>query len=269
VRQFGGTHKTERIMKKIILILTAILLTHFCFGQKKVIDSLFGDFKQKSFYGKVYPAEKQLEKYQKIIIPKLVELLKDTSYVKLTNTADLIYPGSTEFYGHGHFVPYDMDWISVRSGWLLEELTFQDFGYKNSKVNDETLFKFAKENYKEYLENGNYELNWKNKTDKEKISEYRKILSIKTEEWWKENKKNWNRFSAIKEALKSNDENRLSNVFQYLRYGETICDNLNENSFRNEIKPLVLILKESNRFPDIQIQIKLLLESGISPKIIN
>ena len=255
-------------MKKYLILIT-VLITNFSFGQNIEIDSLFSNFKQKSFYGKINPAEIELEKYQKIIIPKLVEMLKDTSFVKLTDTADLIYPGSTKFYGHGHFVPYDMDWISVRSGWLLEELTFQDFGYKSSEVNDEILFKLAKENYREYLQNGEYELNWTNTTTKEKIKEYRKILSVKTENWWKKNKDNWSRFNAIKEALKSNDENRLSNVFQYLRYGKTICDNLNETSYKREIKPLILLLKETNKFPDIQIQIKLLLESSISPKIIN
>ncbi len=106
--------------QKVILGLTLILTTTFCFAQKTKIDSLFSDFKQDFFYGKIYPAKMKLESYQKEIIPKLVELLNDTTFVKLTGTADLIYPGAPQFYGHGHFIPYDMDWISVRAGWLLK-----------------------------------------------------------------------------------------------------------------------------------------------------
>ena len=80
-------------MKRDILFGLALLLTTtFCFAQKTKIDSLFSDFKQPSFYGKIYPAKMKLESYQKQIIPQLIELLSDTNFVKLTGTADLIYP---------------------------------------------------------------------------------------------------------------------------------------------------------------------------------
>lgn len=153
------------------------------------IDSLFIEFKKQSFYQSVYPSKEELENYQKIIIPELISILSDTSFVKLTNTFDLIYPGTTTYYGHGHYVPYDMDWISVRAGWLLEEITFQDFGYINSNINDEKLLKLATENYKDYIKKGTYDLDWKNKTSEQKSIEYRKILSSNAEKWWKENKK--------------------------------------------------------------------------------
>ena len=253
---------------KIILGLSIITFTS-CFGQKVKVDSLFTEFKKKSFYGNVYPAKQELENYQKIIIPELIKLLKDTSFVKLTDTADLIYPGSTTFYGHGYYVPYNMDWIAVRSGWLIEELTFQDFDYKNSEVNDETFMKLMKENYNYYLEKGNYDLDWKNKKLDKKNIEYRKTLSKKVEKWWKENQKKWTRISAIKEALKSNNENRLSNVFQYLRYGDSKCDNMTEELYNIEIKPIIVSLKETIEYSEIQQQIELLLDSTISSKIVD
>lgn len=233
------------------------------------IDSLFSEFKKESFYGNVYPAKQKLENYQEIIIPELIALLKDTSFLKLTNTFDLIYPGTTTYYGHGHYIPYDIDWISVRAGWLLEEITFQDFGYKNSHVNDDTLLQLAKENYYDYIKKGTYDLDWKNKTSKQKNIEYRKMLSIKAKKWWKENQKKWNRISAIKEALQSNNESRLSNVFQYLRYGESKCDNLTKEKYENEVLPIILALNKTTKYPEIQEQIDLIIPGPISSEILD
>jgi hypothetical protein len=150
---------------------------------KVKIDSLFVEFKNESFYKNVYLAKQKLENYQKAIIPELINLLKDDDFVKLTNTFDLIYPGTTVFYGHGYYIPYDIDWISVRSGWLLEYITFQDFGYQNLDVNDETLMKLIQENYESYIKKGTYELDWKNKTSTHTKELYRKILSKKAEKW--------------------------------------------------------------------------------------
>ena len=258
-------------MKKNCFLLVFSFLFLNSYAQKLdavKVDSLFTEFKKKSFYGNIYPAKKTLENYQKIIIPELITLLKDTSFVKLTDTADLIYPGTTKFYGHGHYVPYNMDWISVRSGWLLEDLTFQDFGYKNCEVNDETLLKLMKENYNEYGQKGNYELDWKDKTSKEKYAAYRNIISKKAVKWWKENHKNWNRIAAIKEALQSNNQNRLSNVFQYLRFGESKCDNLTKEIYTNEIKPIIAALKNGNKYPEIQQQIELILDESVTSGIL-
>lgn len=64
-----------------------------------------------------------------------------TPFINLQNTADLIYPGTEKFYGHGWSISYDIDWIAVRAAWVLEELTFQDFGYSQS------AFDFSKINY--------------------------------------------------------------------------------------------------------------------------
>ena len=249
--------------QRFIILLLFLLTTTFCFGQRAKIDSLFSDFKQASFYGKIRPSKMKLESCQKEIIPKLIELLNDTDFVRLTETADLIYPGATEYWGHGHFVPYDMDWISVRAGWLLEELTFMDFGYKTSGVNDTTLFKLMKENYTEYLKKGTYDLEWKNKPTREKLIEFRKILAQKAKSWWQTNQTSWTRLSAIKDALKSNDKNRLGEVLQFLRYGETRCDSLNTEVYLEEIKPLVVSLKKTE-YQSVKEQVDLLLNEDLN-----
>lgn len=251
--------------QKIIFGLVLLLTTTFCFSQKTTIDSLFSDFKQASFYERIYPAKMKLESFQKKIIPQLIELLNDTGFVKLTGTADLIYPGATQFYGHGHFVPYDMDWISVRAGWLLEDLTFMDFGYKTSGVDDTTLFKLMKDNerYKEYLKKGTYDLEWKNKPTSEKLVEFRKILAENTKKWWQINQENWTRLSAIKDALKSDNENRLGEVLQFLRYGETRCDSLNTEVYLKEIKPLIVALNHT-KYQSVKEQVDLLLKEDLN-----
>jgi hypothetical protein len=251
--------------QKVILGLTLLLTATLCFAQKTKIDSLFSDFKQASFYGKIEPAKMKLESLQKEIIPHLIELLNDTSFVKLTGTADLIYPGATEFYGHGYFIPYDIDWISVRAGWLLEDLTFMNFGYKTSGVDDTTLFNLMKdsERYKEYLKKGTYDLEWKNKPTREKLIEFRKILSQNAKNWWQTNQGSWTRLSAIKDALQSNDENRLGEVLQFLRYGETRCDSLNTEVYLKDIKPLVVNLKQT-QYQSVKEQVDLLLREDLN-----
>ncbi|UTN03059.1 hypothetical protein L0669_17180 [Flavobacterium bizetiae] len=237
---------------------------------KVKIDSLFTEFKKESFYANVYPAKQKLEEYQKITIPELINLLKDDNFVKLTNTFDLIYPGTTVFYGHGYYIPYDIDWIAVRSGWLLEDITFQDFGYQNLEVDNATLMNhLIKNDYENYTEKGIYELDWKNITSTRKKELLRKILSKKAEKWWRENQYNWNRISAIKEALVSKNKSRLSNVFQYLRYGDSKCDNLTKEVYHNEIEPIIIALRKTNQYPEIQEQIELLLNESITSKILD
>jgi len=85
-------------------------------------------------------------------------LLDRDEKVELRNTADLIYPGAKEFYGHGWILDYDVDWISVRAGWALEELTFQNCGFREGVINEADLLKAA------IARQGNVRLNDPSKT---------------------------------------------------------------------------------------------------------
>lgn len=51
---------------------------------------MIAQLKQPNF-GSVYKVKDSIVSYQKDAIPKLIELLKDASFVKLKNTADLTY----------------------------------------------------------------------------------------------------------------------------------------------------------------------------------
>lgn len=202
-----------------------MLICSTCCGQNKRIDSLFIQFKKASFYENVYPSKLALESYQKEIIPQLVELVSDTTFVKLTGTVDLIYPDAEQWYGHGHFIPFALDWISIRAGWLLQELTFQDFGYGTTNT-------------------GN--LTWKDKPTSESVKKIRTEQAIHVQNWWKENKNKWTRIDALREALKSNDITRISNAIQYVRFVNTKCDGLNLKEFLSEIGPIIQDFKKSN-----------------------
>lgn len=242
-------------MKKAIVFIF-ILTTNLCFGQEK-ITNLIENLKQTDF-SKVYKTKDSIVNNRIKAIPILIELLKDTSFVKLEKTGDLIYPGAEKFYGHGWIVNYDIDWISVRSAWLLEEITFQNFGYLQNNINEDDLMKLHQENYSSYLQMESHSINFKDKTDKEKIIAYRKILSDGVSKWWEENKNSWSRFNALKEALSSESEQRQSLALNYLRFEKTKCEGLNKNTYKREIKPLIeQIILRDNRSAE---QAKLLLE---------
>src|SRR5262245_27636996 len=93
------------------------------------IDELFRDLVA-SDWQRVEYAKLHLVSRQKEPIPRLIALMSDDARVPLTETGDLIYPGAKEFYGHGFIVDYDLDVLAVRAGWVLEDLTFQDFGFR-------------------------------------------------------------------------------------------------------------------------------------------
>ncbi len=178
-------------------------------------------------------------------IPKLIELLKDTSFIKLKNTADLIYPGADKFYGLGWIVDYDIDWISVRAAWRLEEITFQNFGYLKQIITGKQLIKLHQQNYSSYLHSGSHHVDFRTKTSKQKLIAYRQMLADDIFIWWDRTQNSWRRFKALKEALASNDKRRQSLALQFLLFDETRCPGLTRESYQKDILPLVKKIKDN------------------------
>jgi len=176
-------------------------------------------------FDKVYQVKDSIVDRGKEIIPQLIILLEDTSFIKLENTADLIYPGAEKFYGHGWAVPYDIDWISVRSAWLLEEITFQNFGYLNLPLNEGKITQLH------------------DKVSRQDLITYRKSLADSVTKWWDKNKSTWTRFNALKEALSSNNIQRQNFALYYLRFDKTNCEDLTADKYNTELKPLVEKIK--------------------------
>lgn len=194
-------------------------------------DSLIADFSSEDWQ-KVHRAESALESGQAKAIPALIKLLDRDERVELRNTADLIYPGAKEFYGHGWILDYDVDWISVRAGWALEETTFQNFGFREGAISEDELFKAALKGQetvplKETAASKNPEM--KKRIRAEAVS--------RAQAWWQKAGGSWNRFDALLEALRSDDPVRQLWTLNWIRHGKTKCDGLNMESFRKYIVP--------------------------------
>ena len=188
-------------------------------------------------WGTVWVAKDSLEKLEHEALPYLIKNLnaKD-KFVKLKNTADLIYPGATEYYGSGWIVDYDIDWLSIRTGWVIEEITFENFGFRESIIDENELIEMQMDpmKYQKYIESGKYYF----KIFPNKIKDIKTLIK-KTNDWWNENSSNWTRLQGITDALSSKDTQRQSNALQYLRHGEFGIDGLTEKYFDQIIRPIV------------------------------
>lgn len=163
----------------------------------------------------VEEAKETLESRQAEAIPLLMKLLDRDEKVKLENTADLIYPGAEKSSGHGMVIGYNLDWLPIRAGWALEEITFQNFGF----------------------EGGEWE--WGN-PDPSKAAENQKLRAeavARAKTWWQRAQGSWTRLDGIVEALRSDDVHRQGWALGYVRAGKTKCDGLTLESFEKQIKP--------------------------------
>ncbi len=222
---------------KFHLSIFLLLVFKLSFSQTQ-LDSLINQLKQPD-YQKINDAEDRIASYQKEAIPKLIVLLKDMSTQKLKNTDDLIYPGTTKYYGHGGMVYYDIDWICVRAAWVLEEITFQNFGYRDTSLTEDKLFALQMKDYAAYQKKGYYDVDFKSKLSKDELKKKYMLLADSVSKWWDKNKDTWTRFNALKEALGSSDVVRQGLAIQFLRYGKTSCDGLTVENYTGELKPLV------------------------------
>ena len=207
-----------------------------------------------AFTGTSWPqvssAKERLESLQSLAIPAVLVLATRTERMKLVDTADLIYPGASTFYGHGQVVDYDLDNISARAGWLLEELTFQNFGFSSGPFSEPPVL--------EATGNGKHDVPLAEVLPRS-TSKSTAAASSAANAWWLAHSSGWTRFDALAEALASTDPRRQTRALSWLRYGETACDGLSPQSYRQTIRPLVEALAQSAA-PEVQQQAQLLLE---------
>ena len=163
----------------------------------------------------VFHAKDSQVQLEKEAIPYLIaNLNSENKFVKLTCTADLIYPGSDKFYGHGWSINYNLDWLCIRSGWVLEDITFQDWGFNNYQNDSNNVLKL-------------------------------KELIAKTNAWWAADSSSWTRLIGITDALKSNNIHTQGKALQYLIRGDFCIDGLTKNYFDKELRPTINILMTS------------------------
>jgi hypothetical protein len=193
-----------------------------------------------------------LEYYGETAIPTVMTLIDRTDIVALVGTSDLIYPGATTFYGHGDIVEYDIDCIGTRAGWVLERITFQDFGFRSEVIHEELLLKWRSF--------GAHDVPMSRVVPR--ISQQdRADLSapvMAARRWWSQSRNEWTRFSGVTNALRSDNAQRQIAVLQWLRNGDIPSRGLTPTSYENEILPLLGALGE-NKDAEVRRQVLLLL----------
>ncbi len=235
-------------MKHKSILLALLLYTSISsFAQTNKLDSLLNAFKSKDFDEVVLNAKIALEQKQKEAIPALIQLLQSTEYAKLYYSEALMYPGTKRVIFENEIViPYELDWISIRAGWLLEELTFKDFGYRSTELDSE-LFEEIKRNNEIETNEKIYTIDWKNRQTKEQIIQSRKKQAEQVAIWWEQNKASWSRVSALKTALQSNNEYCITKALNFMakyKSDKNNCDNFFA-LYKSEIRPHIVLLKHS------------------------
>jgi hypothetical protein len=207
------------------------------------IEKLFEEFRQTDFPS-VRRAKEELENLQGKIIPRLLDFLDDTNRVRLVRAEGFVYPGGLQQGGPGELIDYALDYLAVRAGWLLEDLTFQDFGY--------LTFELPKENQRI------------RETQKAQIA----LFSKRAHDWWQKNAGHWRRIDGIKEALRSGDLEREWAARIYLGFGTTRCDNLDPFVYEFEVKPLLLRIYDTSQGVGSRHALEELIQNGPSPDLL-
>jgi len=224
-------------MKSKSYLIIAILFMSFSmiYGQENIINNLIEDFSSHD-WNLVSAAKEDLENLQAEALSNIMGLLKSDDVVKLINTGDLIYPGADKFYGHGQMIDYDIDKLGIRAGWLLEDLTFQNFGFSGIHIQGDQLLDFIKLTFPDYYNNSQNRKNLANSSESQ-LRQLIKELSIdKADQWYSLQGNNWSRLDALADALKSYDEKREVKALFYIRNGKTKCSGLNEENYKTRLE---------------------------------
>ncbi|MBN2484457.1 MAG: hypothetical protein JXB34_00650 [Bacteroidales bacterium] len=232
-------------VQKITGIIFSLVLAVSVNAQDK--NQLLSDFTSAD-WPKVKAAKTGLENLQGSIIPDLIQLLDSKEKVKLTNTGNLIYPGAEKFFGHGQILDYDVDFIAIRAGWLIEEITFSNFGFSGVHVSKDEMPDFIRITFPDYYNNSAN----RKKIETAPLEELRlvvlKLAVNQVKEWWKENGQNFSRLNLLLQALRSFDEKEQVRALFYMRNGVTSCDGLSRDFYYDEL------IKEVGRLSGSEVQ---------------
>ncbi len=224
--------------KSYLIIFTLSVSLSGLYGQESILNNLVNDFTSTD-WNLVSSAKEDLENMQAGALSDIMEMLKNNTEEKLVNTGDLIYPGSDKFYGHGQMIDYDIDNLAIRAGWLLEDLTFQNFGFSGIHIQGDQLLDFIKLTFPEYYNNSQNRKKLADNTESQLRELIKKLSVEKAEQWYGLKGENWSRLDALKEALKSYDEKRQVKALFYLRNGKTKCNGLSRDSYKTQLEGLI------------------------------
>jgi hypothetical protein len=233
------------IHKRFFLAFFLGAIVVFQINAQSDIDQTIKDFIGND-WNTVSAAKDKLENYEVKAIPQILHLLDNNTVNKLKNTGSLIYPGAARFYGHGQIIDYDIDNISIRAGWLLEDLSFKNFGFTGIHLSEEDLVDFIKLTFPEYYNNtSNRKI-----IDTCSVNTKRKIiydLSVRNaKDWWSHDGNGWTRLDALGSALKSFDEKCQVKALFYIRNGDTKCTGLTKDYFIDNLSKEIFRLSTSD-----------------------
>lgn len=218
----------------VAMILMSGLLAHVAIAEDDSLRTAVAQL-QRADLGEVDQALAALEKAAAgasggAVLDALAPLLAESKRVPLTNTADLIWPGAKENFGHGRYLDYDIDSLAIRAGWVIETLTFRDFGFRAPSIDtDGSRAKLGGEKFRAY--------------------------------WTKEVAASWSRYSALQSALSSKVVSEQLAALDYLRFGKVGCSGLDAASYERELLPRIKELEKSDTH-EVHDQAELLLKDG-------
>lgn len=231
--------------KRISLAFFSIVFFSLNLLAQSDIDQLLKDFIGDD-WNTVSTAKDKLENYEEKALPQILSMLDNNTKNKLKNTGSLIYPGAEKFFGYGQIIDYDIDNISVRAGWLLEEISFNNFGFTGIHISDEDLIGFIKLTFPEYYNNSTN----RKALESSSVDNLRKTihdLSVKNaKDWWQRVGSNWTRLKALDDALKSYDEKCQVKALFYMRNGDTKCTGLTKDYYIDNISKEIVRLSTSD-----------------------
>ncbi|MBL8679878.1 MAG: hypothetical protein JNK05_11965 [Myxococcales bacterium] len=159
---------------------------------------------------KVRRAAERIESADRAGVATLIAMLRAPRRVPLSNADEVIYPGARRASGSGPVIQYELDWTTDRAGWVLEALTFDDFGFSTTTqpgTREEAAVRRA-----------------------------RAVRTART--WWRQHRTRWTRLDAVREAL-SGTTDRQRRVLHWLRFGTTPCVGFTVRFFFDEVVPMV------------------------------
>jgi hypothetical protein len=192
------------------------------------IDQLIKQLKGLRFNYDIRDAKDSLSNFQQLALPKLIALLYNTTRLN-TDPGDpytILATGHYKGPNKVSIIPYNFDWLSIRAGYVIESLTFINFGYSSS-------YKISENGY------GSFKITWNKIATAESLKKDRKILANKVAAWWQKNSTSWSRFNGLKTALNSKDKETVAWAVDFIFGGETKCDGFTKESYEKELKPLL------------------------------
>lgn len=226
-------------------IYTLLLSLCFLLVNAQASEKSFEEFKSDD-WKLVKQAKMDIESQQAKAIPELIKLLESDKEVKLNNTGSLIYPGAEKFFGHGQILDYDVDFIAIRAGWLIEEISFNNFGFSGIHLPKEELVTHIKLTFPEYYNNSSNRKKIESSSDAELRELAQKLSVASVKDWWETEGSEWSRLNALVAALKSFDEKRQVKALFYMRNSVTKCDGLTKEFYYEEVSKEIVRLSGSD-----------------------